>query len=182
MGLWGALFGGDATRSWKRDPALSLEVVLEDARFSGVGFGDPVDAVARFGPPANPHALRDGVFRYEADGFEIDATRGRVDCFCFFWEPGRSFPGRFAFGGRAETFEALSRIERVKDWLGEPWWRDDDAEETILFYERPRQVEWQVEFRLDGTLKAFTVTTPPLLADKAQREAYGVTKPWPPRC
>lgn len=180
-------FGGDPARKWRRDPALRLDFDLEAGRLAEVGFGDPVESLARFGPPGNPHATRDGVFRYESEGFEIDATRGRIDCFCFFWgapdrPQDRPFSGRFSFAGRREILGPRTRLHAVTAWLGEPWWRHDDAEETILFYERPGNLEWQVEFHLEGTLKAFTAMTPPLLQDRDQREnCYRVTRPWPPR-
>jgi hypothetical protein len=66
------------------------------------------------------------------------------------------------------------------DKFGQPYWKDVDAEETLLFYEF-LPVEWQVEFGADGMLRALTLVTPPMLGEPADRDAYGVTKAWPPR-
>jgi hypothetical protein len=64
--------------------------------------------------------------------------------------------------------------------FGEPYWRDADADEVLLFYELP-EVEWQLEFPLPAaTLSAMVIVTPPLLADRQQRHHYGLDKPWPP--
>ncbi len=37
-----------------------------------------------------------------------------------------------------------------------------------------------MELTRQGRLKAVNIVTPPLLADEKQRQAYQVTKPWPP--
>ena len=66
----------------------------------------------------------------------------------------------------------------VQALFGQPYWRDQDEDEIILFYEFPG-VEWQIEFDLVGALKHLRVGRP-LLADAEQRAAYGVTKHWPP--
>ena len=63
--------------------------------------------------------------------------------------------------------------------VGPPYWRDEDADELILFYEFPN-LEWQIEFSLDGSFNRVNVTCNPLLADETQRKAYRVDKPWPP--
>ena len=65
------------------------------------------------------------------------------------------------------------------DRFGDCYWRDQDDKESILFYEFPNR-EWQVEFDTQSLLKRIIVTSNPLMARKDQREAYGVTRPWPP--
>lgn len=74
---------------------------------------------------------------------------------------------------------AQTREREIVGYFGDPYWRDEDEEEILLFYEFG-ELEWQVELTLQGTLKAVNAVAPPLLADEAQRRAYRVTKPWPP--
>lgn len=64
--------------------------------------------------------------------------------------------------------------------VGAADWPDQDQEEIILFYEFREDIEWQVEFTLEGGLKAIGAVWPALMAEAAQRESYGVSLPWPP--
>ncbi len=61
--------------------------------------------------------------------------------------------------------------------FGSPYWRDQDEDEVILFYEFG-EYEWQIEMSLKDRLSVFVIA-PPILADPQQRAAYSVTKPWP---
>lgn len=88
------------------------------------------------------------------------------------------FPGVVCRNG--EQFESItSKTEAgVLAFLGEPYHRDEDDDEVILFYE-DGTVETQFEFPGRTRLRFITLSASPLLADPLQRAQYGCTKPWP---
>ena len=64
-------------------------------------------------------------------------------------------------------------------FFGEPYWQDQGDWEIFLFYEFI-DCEWQVEFDLDGRFQRLLLTDSPFMSDEQQRQAYGVTRFWPP--
>ena len=65
--------------------------------------------------------------------------------------------------------------------FGEPYWTDIDDSEIILFYEyQEGTTELQFEFPDGEHLEFITLIKGGILSKQAQRESYGVTKPWPP--
>jgi hypothetical protein len=173
--------------SWRRDLGLRLEVDLSASSLAGVRLGDPLEAVARFGPPGKGSDPCKGVFKYPSEGFEVDVDMESrlVEGLCFFWNAGwwatgeRPFFGSFSLDGTPADLGPLSPESRVKGLLGEPYWRDSDDDETILYYVRG-PVEWQLEFPREGRLRAFLMVSPPSMADASFRDSLGVTRPWPP--
>jgi hypothetical protein len=116
-------------------------------------------------------------------GIDVTVSDGRIQEIGFYFghaaEPGKgTFPGSFRYGGVPLRLSNMSSSSDVQAVFGQPYWRDQDEDEIILFYEFPG-VEWQIEFDLVGALKHLCVGRP-LLADTEQRAAYGVTKHWPP--
>ena len=92
------------------------------------------------------------------------------------------FSGTLLLGKRPVTFSKSSTEADVSAFLGEPYWRDADETETLVFYELSANVELQVEFGPGdgGTLRVLMATNDPLLAKAEQRMHFKVTKPWPP--
>lgn len=182
MGILDLFFGPpDPALEWTRSPELRFECELSEPSLAGVRLGDPVARLAKFGAPQNRRPTSEGAYDYRSQGFEIDATGGAVDCFLFLWDasdPARRFAGEFTMHGKPVALGAETPEADFLARFGEPYWVDDDGFERLLFYERG-PVEWQAEFRR-GKLVVLTLLTPPLLADEAERKAYGVTKPWPP--
>jgi hypothetical protein len=89
------------------------------------------------------------------------------------------FAGRFRHRDGEVRLNPTTTVEEVLARLGEPYWRNEDEDEVILFYEDD-PVETQFEFPDKKHLGFITILMPPLLADPIQHKAYGVTKPWPP--
>lgn len=89
----------------------------------------------------------------------------------------KPFPGSFIFH-RQPLLLSDHWTEQDLKIFGEPYWRDADNDETILFFEHG-EIEWQVELGADGRLQALVIGEP-ILADREQRAAYRVTRPWPP--
>src|ERR1043165_9908591 len=99
MGLRDRFFGPpDPASLWTSRPGTRFVCTLDELSFSGLRLGDPVEAISRFGAPENAHPTREGMYDYPSQGFEIDATDGRVDGFLFRWDamdPARHFRGRY---------------------------------------------------------------------------------------
>lgn len=92
-----------------------------------------------------------------------------------------AFQGSLFIGQKKILLTRSNGAKAIAALFGDPYWKDEDDEgEVILFYERPGEVEWQFELGDRTSLKALNVLTPPLLKDPLQRQAYGVTAPWPP--
>jgi hypothetical protein len=170
------------TRSWVADPAVSLVLDLDTNRLSGVGIGDRFDKLSFLGPGKGK---RSEPTQYVDKGLQIDVDANElIESFVIFFghaqEASRGqYPGVFQYRGKTIQLDSSVSEESVRQLLEEPYWRDQDDEETILFYE-PAGCEWQIEFASDGGLKCFGIVSPPLLADIEQRTSYDVTKPWPP--
>ncbi len=183
MGFLDFLLPPDPARRWAPQSVPDPVVDLDVPSFAGLRLGDPSEAIARFGPPENPRPSRDGQYDYLSRGFEIDATAGKIDCFAFCWDdgnPDRHFRGRFFWNGSPLRLDAGTTEAQVRKALGEPYWIDNDVDERLWFYEfLPSGVEWQVEFVRDR-LTVLTLVTPAMLAKPEHREAYRVTRPWPP--
>lgn len=168
------------TFDWVEDPQVPLVLDFDAGRFCGVALGEPLERLRFLG-----NGRVDGCeYQFVEKGVVIGGyDRVIQEVILFFGHPDEPDRGYFRgmFQHRGERIEsaALRTESLILERLGEPYWRDEDSGETILFYER-RGFELQIELGLDSTLKSI-VLSEPILADPAQREAYGVTKPWPPR-
>jgi len=181
------LFGPkNPTKDWQRASDLRLTFDLECGKLNGVGFGERLERLSFLGPVEDRSGLRQGEHRYFSLGLSVDCRSGddTVDEFEIIQKDEyvpkyRPFPGAIQYHG--ENFDLGQLTEEIcVRTLGPPFWKDEDADEIILFYEFPSR-EWQVEFALDGTLNRIIATSKPIMADERQRKAYGVTQPWPPR-
>jgi hypothetical protein len=167
------------TRAWKEDGRLALVVDLDHNCLSGIRAGDSVEKLSLLGPAT---VMASGL-AWPHKGIDVTVSDGRIQelsfCFGHAAEPGKgAFPGSFRYGGVPVRLSNASSESDIRVVFGPPYWRDQDEDEIILFYEFPG-VEWQLELDLVGTLKHLRVGLP-LLADAEQRAAYGVTKRWPP--
>lgn len=182
------LFGKpDATKHWRPAADLKLEIDFSRHALAGVGIGDPIGGLAPVGPAEKCERGRgENYYRYHSKGFEFAESEGRVVFFGFtflsdYGDGFDAFRGGSKWADRSLGFSAMTTEAEIVDALGQPYWRDEDEDEITLFYEFPRQsVEWQLELSKEGTLKFLMMTTPPLLSEETAREAFGVTKPWPP--
>ncbi len=173
----------DPTRTWLRSPDLQLEFDLASATLNGVKPGSPLEAVSFLGPVEDRSGLKNGWCNYPSLGLCIvfldDSTIQQFEIIRQVKSRGLPpFPVTVHHAGRALDLGQLSEQTFVAQF-GTPFWRDEDDSEILLFYEFT-QSEWQVEFELDGSYKGVSVTSDPLMANADQRNAYGVTKPWPP--
>ncbi len=152
-------------------PLNSLHIDVRMHACANMRVGQPV-------PPKEGLALLaddTGVVKDENQGFEACFRDGILES--VFIDLAK-FPGVICRNG--DQFESVtSKTEaEVLAFLGEPYLRDEDDDETILFYE-DGDVETQFEFPGKARLRYITLSATPLLADPLQRAQYGCTKPWP---
>jgi len=167
--------------SWKAAQAAELEFDFDTHALAGVKLGDPVSLLWKFGPPEDDEQARQETFRYYSLGFAVDGRHGRVDGFLLMWndrDQGRfkPFAGRCRRRGAEVPLRAGLAEKEFLHWFGEPFWRDEDERETLLFYELGA-VEWQFEFDHQTGLAAASILALPLLADPAQRQASDASPP-----
>jgi len=185
MSILDAFRSRSATAEWREDLGFLLVADLERFELNGVGFGEDVEGLSFLGPSESKW------FDYPRKGLQLDAdSKGRLEGLVLALRDGvylgrvepervQRFTGRIRMNGREwEPAELRDESDFVAAW-GEPYWRDEDEEEVILFFEFD-QGEVQVELTLEGVPQILIVTPNPLMADSTQRESYGVTKSWPP--
>jgi hypothetical protein len=178
---WHRLF--DPTRNWTPDPSCKLVFELDRGALNGVGMGDDGERLSFLGPSDDPESARRGIFSYHRLGYGFDWNDERLVDGCevvFFdeFEKYQPFGGRITYNQEELRLAGMSE-SRFRERFPDIYWRDEDADEIILFYEMPN-LEWQVEFDLAGIIKRVIVTDEPLMADAESRRGYQVTKAWPP--
>lgn len=167
------------TRTWLLDPSKPLVLDLDSHQLSGVGIGDPVQLLSFLGPATS----WSGTLAFPHHGIAVSDSDDSVwELLFYFGHPaeakGGTYRGVIQHKGIPIEMNANDSEQTITARFGEAYWRDSDEDETILFYEFPAR-EWQFEFGRDAQLKCLVIA-PPILADSVQREAYGVSKPWPP--
>ena len=189
MGILDWLSGrSDVTAGWVRDPALRLNVDFAQGALCGVTLGEPAERLSFLGRAEDRKAAPKGDLQYFTLGLCVGVSGTRIESFTIWWqdylgEGYKTYAGRVT-SRSADLLGPETNEAEILSALGEPYWTDRDGSETILFYEIQdawgRLTERQVELDERGRLKALLVLSEPLLADAAQRAAYGVDRAWPP--
>lgn len=175
----------DPASQWVADPSVSIELDLDKPALCGIRLGDHSDRIERLGPPDNARPSRDEKYDFSRLGLSLDAEAHSVNCFTVVFDEAAEgvvagrFGGEIRYGGQRVALDSATTETEFRRRFGEPYWRDVDGKECLLFYEFG-SIEWQVEFALTGGLRVLTVVTPPLLSDEEQRRRFRVDKPWPP--
>ncbi len=185
MSFFDRILRRSPTSDWLEERSVLLVADLDRFQLNGVGLGEDVERLRFLGPSASR------AFDYPAKGLQLDVgASGSLQAFVMALRDGvylsalppeqvRAFPGRVRMSGRDwAPRELRGESDFVTAW-GDPYWRDEDEDEVLLFFEFDR-CEVQVELSLEGVPHVLVVAEEPLMADADQREAYGVTKAWPP--
>jgi hypothetical protein len=174
------------TDVWKADAGSVSELDFDFTThsLSGIKLGDSSPLLWKLGPPEDKTESRQGAFCYYSKGFRAEVENGLITGFTLFWNealhrPYANFQGVCRYRGQVLPLKAGCSEQEIRGFFGEPYWRDEDEEEVLLFYEF-KNLEWQIEISCGDGLTTFLVLTPALMADREQRNAYKVTKPWPP--
>lgn len=176
--------GRGPTEDWRAQHRL-LVVDLDDLELNGVGFGDPVERLSFLGPSESQW------YDYHRTGLSLDVEEGRFHGVQVALRDGAflgaaskeevvAFPGKVRMGGSDFRSSELTSEDDFVSALGEPYWREEDEDEVVLYYENPREgAEIQVEITDDGP-QVVLFSDEPLMADPEQRALQGVDRPWPP--
>ncbi len=174
------------TGVWQAETAAGTEIDFDFSAqaFCGIKLGDAEALLWKLGPPEDRAQSLNGDFAHYSRGFRVEAENGIIVCFTLCWNPAQHHPfaefaGVCRHRGQVLPLKAGSAEPEIKQFFGEPYWRDEDEDEVLLFYEF-KNVEWQIEISRRAGLTTILVLTPPLMAESRQREAYKVTKAWPP--
>jgi hypothetical protein len=169
------------THTWKKDPSVPLIVDFDTHQLSGVGIGDAIQKLAFLGPARNDDAAGSW-YVFRESGIAVGADEG-ITYFCVHLLPDpdegiEAFPGALRYHGELLSRRNLAFEVDVRRTFGEPYWRKQDEDEILLFYEFGA-VEWQIELTLEQKTKVVAISIP-VLDDPEERKEYGVTREWPP--
>ena len=149
--MFGFLFSPqNPTKDWCPSAALQLAFDMSDARLNDVSLGESVDRLSFLGPVEGSGGLPSELCYftlglcgdYDPADRTITACRlvhqdARDDRF-------RPFSGDIQWNSTRIDLEELTEAQ-VFDRFGQPYWKDQDDKESILFYEFTG-LEWQFEF------------------------------------
>ncbi len=173
MGIFSFLRSQKPSNKPPHQAYLSLVIDLSEFRCGYSKLGEPVSELDFFATALSKR----NEFQDETHGFDIGTQEDLFDDLFLTME---RFPGQFRHSGEIIRLTAQTGIDEILARFGDPYWRDEDPDEVILFYE-DGLVELQFEFPDKEKLGFITMTRSPLLADGEQRQRYGVTKAWPPK-
>lgn len=111
-------------------------------------------------------------------GLEIGMEKGVVDSVFINLD---KFPGQFARDGAKISLTTNTTEKEILKLFRDPYWVDRSDGKIILFYE-PEEgaIEIQFEFPSSQRLVSICMMRHGVLSSLKHREAYGVTKVWPP--
>jgi len=124
------------TKGWKEDPSVSVVIDLDRHRLSGFGIRDPLVGLSFLGPAtASGSALS-----FARKGIALGFAHGLITWIAaYIAASSEEGVGRFCGcvqyqGRRIDLSEGTTEGEILRIFWP-PYWRDQDAEEVILFYE-----------------------------------------------
>jgi hypothetical protein len=149
------------TRDWVRDPSRPLELDLDSKSLAGVPLGAPFDSLEFLGPAQKS---KHGSELWESPplGVVAEAEDSRIGGFFVVPIPDESFDvepytGTAVIAGKPVSISWISREQDVIQAFGEPTRRDEDPEETVLFYEVGGRVEREIELTPAGRIKTIAI-------------------------
>jgi hypothetical protein len=143
---------------WREPARGPLVLSLRSMQWNGLRCRDPYERLREIGRPDNADPLGDGRFEYGSLGLLVVPEKGRIDYAAFLMgDPGepRFEPCRLLLEIESGAQAPLDRSTAVEDAiavLGDPERKDEDSDETVLFYLREAH-ELELEFGPDGRLR-----------------------------
>ncbi len=192
MGIFNFFKAKNITKDWERDKNLTLNFDFTLNSLNNIKIGNNFQLLSNLGPCDNKKKLKVNDFLYLSLGLLVGTDNNqKIDTFILYWndifeKEFTAYAGKCFFQDKQILLSEKTTKEEFIKIFGEPYWQDIDFtgdtlyDEIILFYEFSN-LEWQVEFLRDETLKLIIITNKPIMDDKECRNAYGVTKDWPPK-
>ena len=145
------------TREWVRDPSRPLELDLDSKSLSGVPLGAAFDGLEFLGP-AQKSKRGAGLWEFSALGVVAEEEDSRIGSLFVVPIPDGTFDvepytGVVSIGGQPASISWISREQDAIQAFGKPTRRDEDPEETVLFYEIDGRVEREIELTPEGRVK-----------------------------
>jgi len=170
MGILSFLFGCTKEKENVLMPKVDLKLFKVDHSV----LNQPVSSADSFYNYFEKH----DVLKLPKYGIEIGTKKGRLDYAFITFD---SFKGSFLLEGASLKLTQENSPKDIERLFGEPYWIDSLDNEIIMFYEyRKGAVELQFEFSDSKYLSHITLMMNGVLSEEKQREAYKVTKQWPP--
>jgi len=149
------------TRDWVHDPSRPLELDLDSKSLSGVPLGAAFDGLDFLGP-AQRSKHSSELWEFPTLGVVAEEEASRIGSFFVVPIPDENFDvepytGGVTIAGQPVSISWLSREQDVIQAFGEPTRRDEDTEETILFYEVGGRVEREIELTPEGRIKTIAI-------------------------
>lgn len=169
---------------WQRNSAKPLEVDLQKLTLGRVPLGGDLRGLSFLGPAENAEGAPEGDLGYDSRGLYLQMSDGRLTGFSLdvsvFLESAGAAIHAAGLGAKLRPDTSEAELVAV---LGAPFWRTQDEDAVILFFERfdgERWVELEIEFDRAGRLLLIDVRDTPVLAKDSVRNRHGVTASWPP--
>ena len=148
------------TLEWVRDPSRSVELDLDTNSLSGIPLGSAFDSLEFLGPARRSKSDPE-LWEFSPLGVVAEARAGQIVGLFVLPIPDEHFgvepyTGVVAIGGRPVPIARISREHDVTRAFGKPTRRDEDHEETILFYDSGH-VERQIELTPEGRIKTIAI-------------------------
>ena len=149
------------TREWVGDPLRPLELELDSKSLSGVPLGAAFDNLEFLGP-AKRSKHGSELWEFSTLGVVAESEDSRIGSFFVVPIPDDNFDvepysGVVSIAGQTVPISWISREQDVKQAFGEPTRRDEDPEETVLFYEIGGRVEREIELTPEGRIKTIAI-------------------------
>jgi hypothetical protein len=152
------------TLGWTRDPSRSIELDLDSDSLSGVPLDSEFDCLEFLGPARRSTASQ-GLWEFSPIGVVVEVHAAHIVGYLVVPIPDEHFgvepyTGEVAIEGRRVPIAWIGRERDVTQAFGKPTRRDEDIDETVLFYEIGN-VERQIELTPDGRIKTIAIFSYP---------------------
>ena len=164
MGFFDLFLGSDPTENWVVAQSVTPEFDLTHNKLNGAAIDSSIDNVKFLGPAESKSDARKGFFQYYSIGLEVQTDESKIVGFLFYWKDylKKGFKPcqmNFTYKGEALNLSGSTTEVEILNLFGEPMDRDDDEDETILFYHNEEDdVNWDVEFDSNKTLHGLCIS------------------------
>lgn len=148
------------TLDWVRDPARQLVLDLDAKSLSGVPLGGAFEGLEFLGPATRSKYSQ--LWEFSSLGIAAEDEDGQIGSLFVVPLPDENFSlepytGEVIVNGETAPISWLSRVDDVIRTFGEPTKRDEDPDETVLFYEVDGRVEREIELTPESRIKTIAL-------------------------
>ncbi|QNN24020.1 hypothetical protein HED60_17665 [Planctomycetales bacterium ZRK34] len=146
----------DPSGDWQRDTEIPVVIELGDSSLMGVRPGDQIDKLHPLGRVEIVRDTVNGKLSYPSRGLWIDFSEtNRIDSYWIVFtsmSKGEApFDGEIRHNGQSLVISHATNPDDLIADLGPPTRREDEPDGVLLYYHRPDNVRWEIDFE-DGCL------------------------------